>query len=184
MRPAKPEDVTQTVPLLVEAIDHLALQLSGSPDRKGAEPTFARFFTATDNRYSHIFMRIASIDGTIAAIALAYPGRRENELVVPIQIAMRKRQPPFDYIHERESCDDEFYLDAIAVSTTHRGKKLADLLIDDACQIAHTQGFKRIGLLVDLDKPEVKRLYARLGFVVDSERMLAGHRYEHMQRKL
>src|SRR5690606_12517149 len=96
--------------------------------------------------------------------------------------ACRARDPSGAYRHEPESRADEFYLDALAVAPAHRGAGYAARLIEAACAREAGAGHARVGLLVDVDKPGVKGLYARLGFVVDGERRLAGHRYEHMSR--
>lgn len=121
-------------------------------------------------------------DGEIAAAILAYPGRDEAALAAPVLAACRAREPASNWQHEPESAADEFYLDALAVAPRHRGAGHAERLIEAACARAAQTGHARVGLLVDLDKPGVKRLYARLGFAVDGERHLAGHRYEHMSR--
>lgn len=184
MRNAKPGDVGFAVPLLIEALDHLALELSDTDHHRAAESFFAQLFLGTDTRYSHRYVRIAMLDDMPAAVSLSYPGVLETSLSTPISVLMRERDPAADYAFQRESADDEFYLDAIAVSPAFRGRGCADRLIEDASGLARAAGFDHIGLLVDIDKPGVKRLYARHGFVVDGERMLAGHRYEHMQRRV
>lgn len=184
MRNATPDDAEQAVPLLVEAIDHLALQLAGVNHRQASEPFFIALFRAPTTRYSHRFVRVATINDAIAAVWLGYPGQQEFELSMSIGELLRERDPSLEYVHQRESADDEFYLDAIAVAPAFRGMGFADRIIEDACEIARERQFDRIGLLVDLDKPGVKRLYLKHGFIVDDERVLAGHRYEHMQRRL
>lgn len=184
MRDATPDDAAQAVPLLVEAIDHLALLLAGVNHHKASEPFFSALFRAQTTRYSHRFVRVATVDDTIAAVCLCYPGQQELELSTAIGDLMREHNPSHDYAHERESTDDEFYLDAIAVAPNFRGLGFAGRMVEDACEVARERRFDRVGLLVDLDKPGVKRLYLKHGFVVDGERMLAGHRYEHMQRRL
>jgi ribosomal protein S18 acetylase RimI-like enzyme len=182
MRFATPDDADFAVPLMIEAIDHLALELSATATHAAAVPFFKRLFAADDSRYSHRFMRIESIDGTPAGILLAYPGAQEIALSKPIEQLWLERNPHHAYTMTRESGDDEFYLDAIAVSPRFRGKGCATRLIDDAGARAKGLGFDRLGLLVDIQKPGVKRLYERNSFVVDGERILAGHRYEHMCR--
>ncbi|KRF01199.1 hypothetical protein ASG87_12390 [Frateuria sp. Soil773] len=184
VRPARIGDAAQAVPLLVEALDHLALQLAGVSAHAEAVPFFARLFEARGNRYSHEHVLVLECDGEIAAAILAYPGDDEAALAAPVLAARRRGEPSATHRHEPESAPGEFYLDALAVAPRHRGAGLAARLIDAACARAAAAGFDRAGLLVDLDKPGVKRLYARLGFTVDGERVLAGHRYEHMSRAL
>ncbi|WP_300615080.1 GNAT family N-acetyltransferase [Dokdonella sp.] len=184
VRPARVDDAAEVVPLLVEAIDHLALQLAGAGDHAGAVPFFTRLFEACGNRYSHEHALVLESEGEIAAAILAYPGCDEEALVAPALTASRARDPFGTYQHEPESASDEFYLDALTVAPAHRGAGHAAALIEAVCMRAAAAGHARAGLLVDLDKPGVKRLYGKLGFVVDGERSLAGHRYEHMSRAL
>lgn len=184
VRQARIGDVAQVVPLLVEAIDHLALQLAGVATHAAAAPFFTRLFEARGNRYSHEYVHVLELDEEIAAAILAYPGADEAMLAAPVLAACRQREPSATQRHEPESAPDEFYLDALAVAPRHRGAGHAACLVAEACTRAAQAGHARAGLLVDLDKPGVKRLYARLGFAVDGERELAGHRYEHMGRAL
>lgn len=177
VRPARAADAAQAVPLLVEAIDHLALRLAGVADHAGAVPFFARLFEARGNRYSHEHVLVLDAGGEIAAAILAYPGRDEAALAAPVLAARGA-----DYRHEPESSPDEFYIDALTVAPRHRGAGHAETLIAATVRRAGETGYDRVGLLVDLDKHGVKRLYAKLGFAVDGERSLAGHRYEHMSR--
>lgn len=184
VRQARPADAAEVVPLLVEAIDHLALQLAGADDHAGAVPFFARLFQARGNRYGYEHALVLESGGEIAAVILAYPGRDEAVLAAPVLAACRERDPSGTYRHESESAPDEFYLDALTVAPRHRGAGHAATLIEAACTRAAAAGHPRAGLLVDIEKPGVKRLYERLGFAVDGERTLAGHRYEHMSRAL
>ncbi|MGC1550071.1 MAG: GNAT family N-acetyltransferase, partial [Rhodanobacter sp.] len=114
----------------------------------------------------------------------AYPGRDEVALAEPVLARVRQRDPTSSLKHEMESTSDEFYLDALAVASAQRGCGHAARLIDAVCAQARDEGYTRVGLLVDGNKPGVKRLYQRLGFAVDGERQLAGHRHEHMVRLL
>jgi ribosomal protein S18 acetylase RimI-like enzyme len=183
-RAARATDADAAVPLLVEALDHLALELAGVGEWHDAVPLFRELFAARGNRYSHEYAQVLECDGAIAAVILAYPGRDEVALAEPVLERVRRRDPASDLRHEMESTPDEFYLDALAVAPAQRGRGHAARLIDAVCAQAHGEGYERVGLLVDGNKPGVKRLYQRLGFAVDGERQLAGHRHEHMVRVL
>jgi ribosomal protein S18 acetylase RimI-like enzyme len=184
LRGAVRADADRVVPLLVEAIDHLALQLAGVDSWQAAVPLFRQWFEASGNRYSHEYVLVMEIDGELAGALLAYPGRDEALLAEPVLALLRQRDASVEHRHDVESAPDEFYLDALTVAPAHRGGGHAARLIDAACEYALQQGHHRAGLLVDLDKPRVKHLYQRLGFTVDGERLVAGHRYEHMVRQL
>ncbi|MFC5742214.1 GNAT family N-acetyltransferase [Dyella tabacisoli] len=184
LRSAHSADAGRVVPLLVEAMDHVALQLAGVDTWQAAVPLFVQMFEAGGNRYSHEYVLVMEIDGDIAGALLAYPGRDEAALAKPVLALLRERDPTAEPRHDMESALDEFYLDALTVAPAHRGGGHAARLIEAACEYALEHGHTRAGLLVDLDKPRVKHLYQRLGFAVDGERMVAGHRYEHMVRHL
>lgn len=184
LRRARAGDAAQVVPLLVEAIDHLALQLAGASEHAAAWPMFEQLFVTRGNRYSHQHVLLLEQAGDIAAVALAYPGAQEAALAAPVIKLLRQREPQSRHEHERESADDEFYLDALAVAAAFRGQGLAVQIMEAVYARAIDAGYRRIGLLVDLDKPGVQRLYERLGFAIDGERWLAGHRYQHMSHVL
>ncbi|WP_266158780.1 GNAT family N-acetyltransferase [Dyella silvatica] len=184
LRRAVRADAERVVPLLVEAIDHIALQLAGVDHWMAAVPLFRHWFEAVGNRYSHDYVLVMEIGGELAGALLAYPGRDEALLAKPVLALLREREPSAEHRHDIESAPDEFYLDALTIAPAHRGGGHAARLIDAACAYALEQGHQRVGLLVDLDKPRVKQLYQRLGFTVDGERTVAGHRYEHMIRHL
>ncbi len=75
VRQARPDDGAQVVPLLVEAIDHLALYLAGAADHAAAVPFFARLFEVGGNRYGREHVLVLEQGGEIAAAILGYPGR-------------------------------------------------------------------------------------------------------------
>ncbi|GAB3790438.1 GNAT family N-acetyltransferase [Dyella agri] len=184
LRRARPGDADTAVPLLVEALDALALELAGASAAHVAWPVFRELFVARDNRYSHEHVWVLDEDGVVVAAMLAYDGRREPALAAATLALLRARDPSRVLRHEPESAPDEYYLDALAVAPAQRGRGLAARLIEAACAGAFAAGHARVGLLVDEAKPGVKRLYQTLGFTVDGERMLAGRRHEHMARQL
>ncbi len=184
VRAATADDAAQVVPLLLEAMDHLALRLADVDTRAAAAPFFHALFVAGGNRYGHDHVLVLQRAGEVAAALLAYPGREEAALAASVFAARRAIGIDDGYALEPESTHEEFYLDALAVAPSHRGVGLAAQLIEAGCARARATGHRRAGLLVDLDKPGVKRLYGQLGFEVDGERWLAGHRYEHMSRRL
>lgn len=184
LRQAHPEDADAAVPLLVEAMDAQALQLAGAGSLRAAWPLFRELFVGRDNRYSHAHVRVLDQDGGVVAAILAYPGRDEPALFAATQALLRGRDSSRVLPYEPESAPDEYYLDALAVAPSQRGRGVAARMIEAMCAEALGAGHARIGLLVDEAKPGVKRLYEKLGFAVDGERMLAGRRHEHMVRPL
>jgi len=103
VRQARIGDAAQVVPLLVEAIDHLALTLAGVASHAAAVPLFTRLFEERGNRYSHEYVHVLELDEEIAAAILAYPGADEAMLAAPVLAACRQREPSATHRHEPES---------------------------------------------------------------------------------
>ncbi|MEW9571666.1 GNAT family N-acetyltransferase [Rhodanobacter sp. Si-c] len=183
-RRARPDDADVAVPLLVEALAALALELAGAGTAREVWPVFRVLFAARGHRYSHEHMRVLDEDGAAVAVILAYPGRDEPALAAASLARLRERDPSRALRHETKSAPDEYYLDALAVAPSQRGRGLAARMIEAVCAEALAAGHTRAGLLVDEAKPGVKRLYRKLGFAVDGERMLSGHRHDHMVKPL
>ena len=120
----------------------------------------------------------------MVGVLLAYPGRDEALLAEATLEWLRARAPGRALVHQPESDPGEFYLDALAVAGSQRGRGLAAMMIDSLCDAARQLGHARVGLLVDDAKPRVRALYERLGFVADGRREVAGHAYAHMTRVL
>ena len=184
LRRARAEDAATAAPLLVQALDVLALELAGVECLEAAVPLFHELFRLPGNRYSHAHAWV--LDGTagVVGVLLAYPGRDEALLAEATLDWLRARAPGRALVHQPESDPGEFYLDALAVAGSQRGRGLAAMMIDGLCDAARQLGHARVGLLVDDAKPRVRALYERLGFVDDGRREVAGHAYAHMTRVL
>ena len=182
LRRARAEDAAAAVPLLVQALDVLALELAGVESLEAAIPLFDELFRLPGNRYSHAHAWVLEEAAGVVGVLLAYPGRDEAALADATLRWLRVRAPGRALVHQPESDPGEFYLDALAVAVSHRGRGLAARMIDGLCDAARRAGHARVGLLVDDAKPGVRALYERLGFVADGRREVAGHAYAHMVR--
>ena len=88
--------------------------------------------------------------------------------------------PDSPYSHVVESDASEFYLDSVGVDSAYRGHGIASRLFQEHIDRAVALGYKRIGLIVDIDKPKAEALYTRLGFKVVGTRDFMGHLMKHM----
>ena len=77
LRRARAEDAATAAPLLVQALDVLALELAGVECLEAAVPLFHELFRLPGNRYSHAHAWV--LDGTAGVVGVlpAYPGRDE-----------------------------------------------------------------------------------------------------------
>jgi ribosomal protein S18 acetylase RimI-like enzyme len=102
------------------------------------------------------------------------------------------RQPVIEYIKSRFNQDfnpqdetqaGEYYIDSLGVDPDQQGKgigtKLLRFIIDEYVNTHH----QTLGLLVDEENPEAKRLYLALGFKHAGKKVLFGKSMEHLQVK-
>ena len=75
----------------------------------------------------------------------------------------------------------EYYIDALGVAQNMQGKgigaKLLQFLIDNYV----IKNKKTLGLLVDLENTNAKKLYVKLGFKCIGRKTLVGQKMEHLQ---
>lgn len=89
-----------------------------------------------------------------------------------------------DFARTIETEAGEFYIDSVGVDPEYRGIGIATLLFDALISKAAVLGHKKVGLIVDIDKPLAEKLYRRLGFEHIGFRSFFGHQMKHMTRDL
>ena len=138
---------------------------------------------AEDTQYSWRNALVAFVnDVPVGAIvgydgALLYP-LREGTLTI-----VRKYNPAVPHIPD-ETSPGEFYLDSLGVLPRYRGCGVASALISAMCEMASAAGCGRVGLIVEVERPRVQKLYASLGFETVGKKEFLGHQMLHMQKKL
>ena len=85
---------------------------------------------------------------------------------------------------EKECFDDEFYIDSIAVDEKFRGQGLAKELILHSFTKAKELGHKKVSLIVDVNKPKVRKFYESLGFKFNTKKIINLHEYDHMIKEI
>ena len=122
----------------------------------------------------------AEINSEVVAAVNLYDGARLEELRQPV-IEHIRREFSQDFKPEDETQVGEHYIDSLGVNTSHRGKgvgsKVLQFLIDE---YANKQG-KTLGLLVDEENPNARRLYLKMGFKTTGLKFLFGKCMEHLQ---
>ncbi len=184
IRQAKQEDYSQVAPLIVQAMEDLACAFVNSKNVKNAYPLFEHFFQLPANQYSYKHTLVFESEGIIAGSVTAYDGG-----LLPLY-----RRPFMEYIEkyydvrnltiENETMPGELYIDTISVSPKFQGQGIGKKLLQAAENIARKQGLEKIGLLVDYNNPDAKRLYLALGYKSVGKRQLADGIYEHLQLQL
>jgi ribosomal protein S18 acetylase RimI-like enzyme len=184
IRQAVRSDAGKAVPLIVQAIGHLAFVLTGTNDLQEAASVLNDFFGQEDNRISYQNALVMEVEGELVGVAILYDGARARELDVPLESAAARKSGNSDYSIPTEPEVSEFYLDTLSVSPRYRGKGYGLKLIEAGCDRTGKLGHLRMALLVEIDKAAAKRLYERAGFRADYTKRIAGQEYFHMVRSL
>lgn len=179
IRSAQKEDYKSVALLIIQAMDDLAMKFTKSSEVEKAVPVFEYFFQQEGNQYSFENTLVFEENGEIIGSITGYDGNKLKELRTPfLEYVLEKFG--FEQIPEDETESGEFYLDTISVSRIHQGKGIGRKLIEAMIQHAKEKGFDKVGLLVDRENPDAKRLYEKIGFKFVKIKILMGGSYEHL----
>jgi ribosomal protein S18 acetylase RimI-like enzyme len=184
IRQAVASDAVKAVPLIMEAIGHLAFVLTGTTDSQEAASILSDFFGQKDNRISYQNALAMEEEEELVGVAIFYDGAKARELDVPLERAAAKKSGDSNYCIPTEPEASEFYLDTLSVSPRCQGKGYGSKLIEAGFDRARKLGHHRIALLIEVDNAAAKPLYERLGFCKDYTKRIAGQEYFHMVRGL
>ena len=181
IRQAKSDDAELVAPLIVQAMGELACYFTGKESIEQAIPLFESLFIQTENQYSHDNTLVFEEEGNILGSITSYDGSKLYEYRERLLNFIKEAYQIEDLKLEDETQVGEFYLDTLSVSPNAQGKGVGTKLIKASIEKAKNKGFSRVGLLVDLENTNAKRLYERLGFKVVGKKVLGNSVYEHMQ---
>jgi ribosomal protein S18 acetylase RimI-like enzyme len=119
---------------------------------------------------------------SVVAVAVVYDGAKLLELREPVANKI-KSMFGREFNPENETQAGEFYIDCFAVSPHLQGKGIGSRLFRFLIDEYVFKQKETLGLLVDKDNPDAKKLYLKLGFEMVGEQTLAGKSMEHLQFK-
>lgn len=180
IRKASAKDSIYIAPLLLLAMEDIIYTFINKTDYDTALNFLSYFVQKENNQYSYQNCFVAEKDNIIIGAVNLYDGAKLQLL----------RQPVIDYVKdnynsnfnpEDETQKGEYYIDTLGVSPAQQGQgtgsKMLHYLIDKyAIKNKHV-----LGLLVEEDKPDAKKLYLKLGFKVVGKKKLAGKNLDHLQ---
>lgn len=183
VRKAIPEDSEAINPLFLLVMRFMVNRFIGEENDELSMNFFTPFIRQQGNQYSYDNCFVAEIDKEIVGVINVYDGALLKEM----------QRPVLDYIHknlnpnltiEDETQPGEFYIDVLSVSPKHQGKGIGSILLKHAIKEICQNNKKTLGLLVDHENPNAKRLYLTLGFEKVGEKILSGHQMDHLQFKI
>lgn len=184
IRPGQPKDYKEVTPLIVQAMEDLACTFANTNDPKLAFPLFEHFFQKPANQYSFEHSLVFEENNVIAGSIIAYDGGKLFEYRKPFLEYIATHYNVKDLVIENETMDGEVYIDTISVHPSYQRRGIGKKLLNAMISKSKIEGHEKIGLLVDLENPNAKRLYTRLGFKEVGEKQLGNNVYEHLQLKL
>ncbi|MFD2329798.1 GNAT family N-acetyltransferase [Cohnella sp. GCM10020058] len=184
IRPAGPSDAAAVSKLVLLAIEDIAYRLTGERTEAAVLAKLAQYYRTPGNRFSAERHALLVAEGNEPAGAiLCYGGDQADSLYAPITKWLNETGFE-DAVQDPEADEDEYYIDAVAVSPAYQGRGFAKALIRHAEQEAVAREYAAIGLNVDIEKEGARALYARLGFEEDKRISINGHPYRHMRKAL
>ena len=179
---AQKQDAKICIKLLNLAMEDIAYKLSGYDDPVKSDEILEKFFKSETNRLSYKNVYVYKRDEQIIAAMCAYFGGDAWQL--DSEISQHLKALGKDAQIEKECFDDEFYIDSIAVDEKFRGQGLAKELILHSFARAKELGHKKVSLIVDVNKPKVRKFYESLGFKFNVKKIVNLHEYDHMIKEI
>lgn len=179
---AQKQDAKICIKLLNLAMEDIAYKLSGYDDPVKSDEILEKFFESETNRLSYKNVYVYKRDDVIIAAMCAYFGGDAWQF--DREISQHLKALGKDAQIEKECFDDEFYIDSIAVDEKFRGQGLAKELILHSFAKAKELGHKKVSLIVDVNKPKVRKFYESLGFKFNTKKIINLHEYDHMIKEI
>lgn len=180
IRPALPSEAMPIASLINLAMLEITYQFIGKEDLQEADNFIAKFVAQQNNQYSYQNTFVLEEDGQIIGQISIYEGALLQQLRKPILNDIFHTYG-ITYQPVDETQAGEWYIDTFAVHPSAQGKGCGKLLLQFAIDKFVKEEGKVLGLLVDNDNPDAKRLYERMGFKVMNEVEIFGKKMEHMQ---
>lgn len=180
IRKAKVVESKEIANLFMLAMDEIIFHFIGDNSIEKAIYFLDNLIRKDANQYSYENCWVVEKDGETVAVANIYDGARLKELRAPVEKSITSLFKK-DFNPEDETQSGELYIDSLGVRSDMQEKGIGTELLKFLIVEYVDKLNKTIGLLVDEDKPDAKRLYLRLGFKKVGEKMLAGKKMEHLQ---
>ena len=182
LRDATLDDVPFIARVVLAGIDMLDLEATLPDEQRGIYEYLIEICRMDDTLYSYCNTRIAEADGKRVGALVAYDGARYA----------RMREKTFGLVKQTSGMDlsrnametgtGEFYLDSMAIFPVYRGAGIGRMLMRDRVDFAIDNGFSKVTLLVDKDKPRLQKYYESEGFAFVGEMFVFGSWYNKLEK--
>ena len=182
IRKAKLEDSNTIATLILLAMEEIVYQFIGEKSFQKATQFLLNLTNKKENQYSYQNCWAIEIENEIVAVAVIYNGSELHKLREAVAKEI-KTMFNKDFNPEDETEANEYYIDSISVNPKQQGQGLGSYLLQFLIDEYVYKRNETLGLLVDKDNSNAKKLYLKLGFEIVGEKILAGKEMEHLQYK-
>lgn len=180
LRKGKSEDAQEIAECLFLAMEEIIFTFIGEPDPQEGKKFLAHLIALPNNQYSHENCWVLELEGNVVGAILAYNGGKLHALRKPV-LEYLSSQYNFKTVPEDETQEGEFYLDSFGVLPEFQGRGLGTKMLSSWIEECKTFQKLPIGLLVDEENPQAKKLYERLGFHYVKSLDFVGRKLLHYQ---
>ena len=180
LRDATLDDAPFIARVVLAGIDMLDMDAALPDEQRAIFEHLIKICRMDDTLYSYLNTRIAEIDGNPVGALVAYDGACYAKMREKT-FGLVQQTSGMDLSHNAmETGPSEYYLDSMAILSEYRGIGIGKLLMRDRVDFAFNNGFQKVTLLVDKDKPRLQRYYESEGFAFDEEMFVFGAWYNKM----
>lgn len=180
LRDATSDDAPFIARVVLAGIDMLDIDAKIPDEQRAIYEHLMDICRMDDTLYSYLNTRIAEVDGNRVGALVAYDGARYAALRAKTFGLVQQTSGMDLSRNAMETSPGEFYLDSMAVLSDFRGLGIGKMLISDRMDYALCNGFQKVTLLVDKDKPRLQHYYQSLGFVFVEEMFVFGSWYNKL----
>ena len=180
LRDATMDDAPFIGRVVLAGIDMLDIDEKLSDEQRAIYEHLMDICRMDDTLYSYRNTIIAEVDGNRVGALVAYDGARYAALRAKTFGLVQQTSGMDLSRNAMEAGPGEFYLDSMAVLSDYRGLGIGKMLICDRMDYALRNGFQKVTLLVDKDKPRLQQYYESLGFVFIEEMFVFGSWYNKL----
>lgn len=182
LRDATSDDVHFIARVVLAGIDMLDIDATLPDEQHSIYEHLMDICRMNDTLYSFCNTRIAEIDGNPVGALVAYDGARYAALRAKTFGLVQQTSGIDLSRNAMETGSGEFYLDSMAILSDYRGIGIGKMLMRDRMDYALENGFQKVTLLVDKDKPRLQRYYESEGFAFGEEMFVFGAWYNKLEK--
>ncbi len=181
IKKAKKEDSFLLSQLIFNAIGSVANTLTGENENEKILQTLEFYIKMDYSRLSHNNIWFYEVEKEIAGMILTYDSNESQELDLPLIKYLQTKDLHLNSF-DKESFENEFYIDTLSVSEKFQRKGIGTKLLSFIEEKAKELGFNNLSLLVDFDNPDALKLYKKIGFKNNTTLNVSNHNYMHMKK--